>query len=440
MNIAPMTVTTVSRGRSFRAMLPGLGLALALAAGITLRFIYPDDIEWQADQIWTFVHAQQMVAGGVWPWLGMASSVGLPNPGLSLWVFAGLFSIFDVKTPPELGQAVQSVNAAALIAFVVFAFTAIPKDRREPWLWAAAMWAVNPVAVIYERKVWPQCVLPIASVAFIAAWHFRRAAGAAFVWGLLGPLMAQVHMGAACLALAVAAWTLVQDRNAFPWKGWLAGSVVGALPALPWLFEVLSQHGGTSLGLSAPNFSFYLRWPTQPFGAGIEHMLGRAAMLDYLSGALLTGRPTYLMALVYAVLIGATLVILVRAIRVIRADGWPAARGVFFGSSPETLLITATFWGYGGLLTLLTLFGAGSRRHCLIVVAPIMALWAVLTVMYGDRKPGHSRARALLVVLCLGQAVLSAGLLSYIHRTAIIKGSYGATWRAQQPGFVATER
>jgi hypothetical protein len=356
-----------------------------------------------------------------------------------LWVFAGLSALFDVKTPPELARGVEIINSIALVGFAAFAFAAIPKERREPWLWAAALWALNPVEVIYERKIWQPSVLPLSSVAFIAAWYYRRFASAAFAWGVLGALMAQMHMAAAFFALAVAAWTLVHDRTAFPWKSWLAGSVVGTLPALPWLVEVLSQHGDASFRLAAPNFSFFSRWPAQPFGAGIEHMLGRAHMLDYLAGPPLDGHPTYLMAVVYGVLIAIMLIVLLRAIRVIYAEGWPPVRGIFFGTSPETLLITAAFWGYGGILTLLTFFGPGSHRHYLIVVAPIMALWAALTVMYGDRKLGHSRARALLVVLCLGQAVLSAGLLSYIHRTAIINGEFGPTWRAQQPGFVAAE-
>jgi hypothetical protein len=235
-------------------------------------------------------------------------------------------------------------------------------------------------------------------------------------------------VSAAFFALAVAAWTVVKDRIAFPWKSWLAGSVVGALPALPWLFEVLSQHGGTRF--SVPNFSFFSRWPWQPFGFGIEHVLGRAHMLDYLTGPPPAGHPTYLMALVHVVLAGVVLVVLLQAIRLIRSEGWPPAREVFLGTRPETLLITATFWGYGGLLTLFTLFGAGSHRHYLIVVTPILALWAVLAVTYGDRTVGHSRARAMLIVLCLSQAVLSDGLLSYIHRTAIIKGEFGLTWRA----------
>lgn len=162
-----------------------LGLALAIAAGIALRLAYPGDIEWKGDEVWTFVHAQSMVAGGPWPWSGMTTSLGPPNPGMSLWVFAGLFAIFGVETPPDLARAVQSLNIAPLAAFAAFAFAVVPKQRREQCLWAAALWAVNPLAVIFERKIWPPSVLPLAMIAFMAAWWFRRRVGAAFAWGLL---------------------------------------------------------------------------------------------------------------------------------------------------------------------------------------------------------------------------------------------------------------
>jgi len=441
-----MSMMTADRGRQWRAALLGLGLGLALVAGIALRLAYPDDIEWKGDERWTFEHAQLIVSGGSWPALGLASSVGVPNPGLSLWVFAGLDWIAGVKTPPELARAVQCLNAAALVALVLFALAAIPPGRREPWLWAAALWAVNPIAIIFERKIWPVSVLPLASIAFIAAWYCRRTLAAAFIWGLLGALMAQVHIGAAFLAAALAAWTFLYERGAFAWKSWLAGSVVGALPALPWLFVVLG-HGagaGASFRWRFPNFTFFLRWVTQPFGFGIDYTLGPSAMLDYLKSPLLAGRPTYLMAFVHLVLAGLFLVILARAIRAAGALKWPGTRtfcsDFFLGRSPEMLLVNAALWGYGGSLTFLTAIGnADSHRHYLIVVAPILALWAVLVVMYGDRTPRRRHARAILLVLCLGQAILSAGLLSYIHRTAIIHGEYGATWRAQQPGFVATK-
>lgn len=416
------------------ALLTGLGLALAVAAGIALRLAYPGDIEWKGDEVWTFVHAQSMVAGGPWPWSGMTTSLGPPNPGMSLWVFAGLFAVVGVETPPDLARAVQSLNFAAIVAFAAFAFAVVPKQRREHWLWAAALWAVNPLAVIFERKIWPPSVLPLAMIAFVAAWWFRRGVGAAFAWGLLGALMAQVHLSAAILAGAVAAWTLFCDRGAFPWKGWLAGSVIGAVPALPWLLELSRHAAAAAPHWRGPIPGFFPRFVTQPFGFGIDYTLGPAHMRDYLAGPMLAGRPTYLMAAVHLVLAALLLVVLIQAIRAARRDGWPDARKVFLGESPETVLIAATFWGYGGILTLLTIAGAHAERHYLVAVAPLMALWAASAVFYGDRTPERWRARAILIALCAGQAALSAGLLGYIHHTGVILDEYGATWYSQQPG------
>src|ERR1700677_2444576 len=141
----------------WRAAVPLLGVLLVLAAGIALRFVYPADIEWKGEERWTFDHSQLMRDGGTWPWVGMPTSLGTQNPGMSLWVFAGLAALFKVDRPPELARAVAILNVIALLAFVIFAFAAFPKERREPWLWAAAMWAVNPMAVIFERKIWPPC-------------------------------------------------------------------------------------------------------------------------------------------------------------------------------------------------------------------------------------------------------------------------------------------
>jgi hypothetical protein len=410
----------------------GVALVLAVAVGIALRLSHPADIEWKDDERWIFVHAQTMAAGGSWPGLGLTTSIGSPSPGMNVWVFAGLFAVFGVDTPPDLARAVQSVNGAALLAFVAFSLAVVPKERREPWLWAAALWSVNPLAVIFERKIWPPSMLPLAMVAFIAAWWFRRRAGASFAWGLIGALMAQVHLSVAFLAAAIAIWTLLYDRAAFPWKGWLLGNVLGASSALPWLFEMLRHWDGAGLKWRRPIPGFFLRWVTQPFGFGIEYTLGPTHMLDYLAGPLVAGGPSYLLALVHVILAALLLFVWLQAIRAVRIDGWPEPHAVFFGQNSEMVLITATLWGYGGILTLLTMAGVGSNRHYLIVTAPLMALWAALAVFYSDRSPDRWRARAVLVALCIGQAMLSAGLIEYIHRMAVLSDEYGATWRAQQ--------
>lgn len=404
-------------------------IALAIAAGIALRLAYPGDIEWKLDERFTFDHARALAGGGAWEWLGMPTSLGPPNPGLSLWAFAALAGLFGAESPPALARVVQSFNGAALVAFAAFAWKAVPAQRREAWLWGAALWAVNPLAVLFERKIWPPSLLPLFAVAFIAAWWYRRARGAAFLWGVCGALMAQLHLGVAFLAVALAAWTFVYDRAAFAWKAWIAGSVVGVLPALPWLIEIVSRPGQAALRLRMPFPTYFVRWVTQPFGLGLDYALGWHQFAEYLAGPPLLGYPTYLMGSVHIVLIGILVFALIRAARDTAARR-PPVRALLLGQEePEAVLVNAALWGYGIFLTLLTAIGAGSHRHYLIVIAPVMALWCARLIL--GAEPAR-RARALIAALCLAQAVATAGVLNYIHRTQIIRGEYGPTWQWQQ--------
>lgn len=423
-----------------RRGLPLAGAALAIGVGAALRLSFHGVIEWKADEQWTYLHAQAMAGQGGWPAIGMPSSVGAPNPGMSLWVFGWLTELFGVKRPPDLAGAVQALNVLALIAFAAFAFLAIPKVRREPWLWALGLWAVNPVAVILERKIWPPSTLPLAMVGLLAAWWWRKHPAAAFAWGLLGALMAQVHMGVAFLAFAIAAWTLAKDRRAFPWLGWLAGSALGALPAIPWLLEMLGHGAGAHARLTPPSVSFYMRWFTQFFGYGAQYTLGKHGFADYLAWPRLGGAATYLMAALQVALIFAAAVVLIRAIRTALGPARPSPRALLLGDSPETQLIAAAFFGYGGLLTLITLFGAGSYRHYMIVITPVMALWTAMTVLWSDRGARRAStrrgwARPILATLVVLQAAMSLGLLAYIAQTGVIPGEFGASWQAQQAGL-----
>ena len=415
---------------------PLAGLALALAVGAALRLMFHADIEWKADEQWSFIHARQMLDTGSWPAVGMASSVHAPNPGLSLWVFAGLAWVANAHTPPDLAGAVQAVNVLALLAFAAFALVAVPKARREPWLWGAALWAVNPVAIIIERKIWPPSLLPLASVALIWAWWYRRNWLAAFAWGALGALMAQIHMGVALLAVALAAWTLIHDRRTFPWRGWLAGSLVGALPAIPWLLQLLGHGSGARIHLTAPSVSFYMRWFAQFFGYGAQYTLGGKAFGDYLAGPQLDGLASHALLALQVVLVLAALLVLVRVGRMVLGRGRMPLRTLLLGDSAETVLTTAAFWGYGGLLTVITFFGAGSYRHYMIVITPIMALWTAMAVIWACRRARWGGARTVLATLVVCQALMSVGLLAYIHQRGVIPGEFGASWRVR-PGLVA---
>lgn len=415
-------------------------MAGCLIAGIVLRLIWPDDIEYKADERWTFEHAMALLAGSPWPWVGLPTSIGSPNPGMSLWVFAGLAYVSGAQTPPELARAVQSLNVLALLALMAFAFAAVEREARERWLWAGALWAANPLAIIFERKIWPPSVLPLATVALIACWWFRRHATASFLCGLLLALMAQVHLGIVFLAAALFAWTWLRDGASFRWLSWIAGGALGALPALPWLIASMSAGGGEALRWRIPLPHFFIRWVLQPFGFPVEYTLGRAHFLDFLAFPWIGDVPTYAMALLHAVLAAIFVVVMVRAVRaVMMMRARPDARSAFIGDNAEAVLVNAVLWGYGGLLTLITFIGPSSHRHYLIAVAPVMAIWCVRLVFAGGQDRGWLSSRAILAALCIAQVALSAGLIDYIHRTQIIHGEYGPTWRSQQPDFVSTK-
>lgn len=380
---------------------PGFVITCAVICGIALRLIWPEDIEYKGDERWIVENVAALLAGGPWQWVGMSTSIGSLNPGLSLWVFAGLAYVSGAQTAPELARAVQWLNSLGLLAFIAFAWLAVPREARERWLWAGALWAVNPLAIIFERKIWPPSVFPLASVALIACWWYRRHLAASLLCGLLCALMAQVHLGVVFLAAALFAWTWLYDGASFRWGAWLVGGALGSLPALPWLLATIQRSTDLALSWRFPLPHFFIRWVLQPFGFGAEYTLGRHHFLDYLSSPWIAGWPTYAMALAYAVLAALFLVVVLRAIRTFIAARWPGARAVLIGDTPEAVLVNAALWGYGGLLTLITLIGPRSHRHYLIVVVPVMALWCVRLVWAGERSGGRVGARPILAALCL---------------------------------------
>jgi hypothetical protein len=419
--------------RGWRRFAPVAGVGLALAAGAALRLSFHTDIEWKSDEKAIYLAALKIANTGAWPAIGLPSSIGAPCPGLSLWVFGALAKLTGARSPPDLAEAVQAMNVAALAAFAFFGSTAPPSNRRALWLWAAALWAVNPIAVILERKIWNPSILPLPLVAMLWAWWLRRNPVAAFAWGLLGALMAQIHMGVAFLALALAGWTWAHEKGAFRWRPFLAGSLIGALPAVPWIIAMARTAGaGAHLWLRDPSISFYLRWPTQFFGYSARYTLGGHDFARFLTGPKIAGVPTYLMGAMQLALALLTAFVAWRAVRTLYRTGSPPLRALFLGDTPETLLATAALWGYGGLLTLLTFVGFGSYRHYMIVVTPMMALWTAMTVSLGDGKAPRRRAPAILAALVVLQAGMSFGLLAYIDRKDVIAGEFGASWKAQQ--------
>jgi hypothetical protein len=409
-------------------------LAVALVAGIALRLVWVEDMEWKGDEIWTLAHAMAIGRTEPWPWIGMPTSIGLPHPGGSIWVFVLLVRLFGVTTPPELARAVQLTNIAAILLLVPFCLRAVPPPARERWLWAVALLCVNPVAVIMERKIWPPTIVPLASVGLIVGWWHRARSWGAFLWGAVGAAIGQLHTGALIFAFAIVLWTVLFDRRSVRWRWWFAGSTLAAWPLLPWLVELVQRRAAgeaTSAGMNYPVATFYLRWVTEPFGFGAEYSLGPVDFRAFLATPIVAGHPTFLMAALHVV-IGAVAVALLGAAlwRVWRTR--PRAAAILVGDEPGRFLVNAALWAYGGLLTAARL---SVHRHYMPVIHVLKFLWVSEVAFFaaGDSATGRIRVRRLLLVLWLAQAAIAGGMLHYIHVTQVIRGEYGATWGSQRP-------
>jgi hypothetical protein len=459
-----------------------LGLAGVLVLGAVLRLLWVGDIEYKADEVWTFQRVQEVQAGQPLPMLGMPSSQGPLNPGLSLWIFVGLGRLADVHDPRDLARAVQILNIAAILGLVILAWRVVPAGEREAWLWAAALVAVNPLAVLFQRKIWPPCVFPPLITIFLLCWWYRDRRWAACGWGLVGACLGQIHIPGFFFAAGFVLWAFLFDRKRPAWGSFFLGSLVGALPLLPWLYYLFTaarfRPHDPAVWTHIFEGKFWLRWVLEPLGFGLDYSLGRD-FLDFLRQPLLGGRPTFGMLILHILAGGLGLVVLVRAGR-----RWRRERGAS-QDSPTAFTQNAALWGYGLLLTLSAFH---VQRHYMIVLFPLQFLWLARLALGPARIPGapptspkrqrgeeahHALAlgacgrlpesvakplvsgaayrggqlrsgeerakagqpaglgRGLLAGLVVVQSLISLQFLAYVHDRQRIQGDYGPTYAVQ---------
>ena len=407
-----------------------IAVTAALAAGVVFRLFYPGTIEFHSDEQFSFDHVMTVLNGGPWPSLGMTMSIGGPNPGMSVWIFILLGLIGHPSTPVGLAECVQVLNVVALLGFVGFVLRAIPRDQREPWLWGAALWAVNPIAIIYERKIWPPSTLPAFVVVMLAGWWYRRTWLGSFAFAAIAILGGQIHPTSAFLGIAILAWTVFKERGGFRWTGLIAGAVVGFLPAVSWVPAYLASRNALHQA-RLPSPEFYGRWLTTPFGYGPDHILGPVEFPRFLGWPEVNGEPTYLTLAVYAAIVVAALAILIPAVRRALANP-PTLRWHLLGDTPAGLLVRAAGIGFGLILTVLSALGGGLYAHYMIVITPLMTLWVALLAVYAGGGVLRDSGRRLLATLCLLDAAVVLLMFSYIHTIGDIHGEFGPSWEWQQ--------
>ena len=417
-----------------------IGLFVSVAAGVIYRLIWLQDMEYKEDEAWTFTQVQAFWQTHHLPLIGMPSSAGMPNAGMSFWVFLAISSFLPINDPLALARAVQLMNVVAILLLALFALRSVERSEREPWLWSVALVSVNPLAVLFSRKIWPQDTLPVFTVGMLVGWWYRRRWWGAFLWGLVGAFLGQIHLGGFLFAAAFVACTLLFDRRSVRWFTWFAGSILGALPMVPWLMVAIG-FAQNAYDMNQYNPLFILRRISKIIYLFIQHWLSLSLGLDlhYSLGdnfAAFLAYPTightrvYLGAALLGVVILIFSIILVRLAFRFYARPHATIELIFGPRSATTLALNAAFWGYGLLLT------ATLRPvylHYLTIAFSLPALWLAWLTRAGSNGSIGSTAnsRLLLTGLVLAQACLTITFLAYIHETQFIQGDYGTVYGAQ---------
>jgi len=404
-----------------------IGLLLAILAGTALRLAWGADIEFKYDEHWLFEHA--LVTGpGAFPWLGMRSSVGILNPGMSAWVFVALARLTGATSPVELARAVQTANILALVIVALFALTAVEPREREPWFWGIALGAVNPMSVVLARKIWQQSVLPVFTAAALVGWWNRDKPWGAVFWGVVGACIGQVHLAGFFLTGAFALWAFLFDRQSVRWRWWAAGTLAGLAPLVPWLLYVLGEAPARSQEWFAISrlvqVQYWIFWIVEPLGVGLWHSIG-VHFREFLSGgpwhavAILHIAALALGAVLYSVLVGRW-----------RGDRWSRFP---IGADQTAFTTNALAVGCGVLMTvsMLPLY-----RSYMNMTFPLEFVWLAHMTVGGDRREDLKRiARMALAGLWVVELLIAVSFLQYIHVHGGAPGAdYGVAYGAQPPG------
>jgi hypothetical protein len=404
-----------------------LFLGLSLLAGIVLRLIFVDDMEYKEDEEYNFTQSQI----AAWPWVGMPSGVYVPNPGMSVWAFRWLAILFRARTPTGLARAVQVFALLGIALLLPFALKVLrPGEDRRPWLWAMALALVNPFAVFYQRKLWPEPMLP-------AGWWRRELWLGAFAWGLVGAWLGQIHMSGFFYAAGLLIATLAFQSGSVPrararWGAWLAGSVLGALPLIPWAQYWLSHpvHESISRGWEEiVQLKFWVFWATDPLGLHLGNTLGINRgpsgwdqISDFVRYPLVAGHATYLCGLAHGVAAVAAGWILVpafaRFVRSLAARARGGRSPLEAPATPRTELRIALWGGLWGFGLLLTATAIMIRRYYLMVSFPLEFAWLACLAL-GVSRSGTTQSSAgatrWLGTLWVAQLFISACFVGYIH-------------------------
>lgn len=216
-------------------------MLLVLVVALYLRLGHPGVVEYKYDEARLSQLALDLAQGRHFPLLGMQSSVGFPNAPFNVYILA--IPYFFTNSPVVATQFIGLLNVLSVgLTYVVLRrFT-----RPLPALIATLLFATNPWAVHFSRKIWAQNMLPLFALLIVYTGFegFLRDQRWAYLAHL--PLLAitgQIHYGAFVM-IPASLYFILQRRLS---RSLLASAVVALILFVPYVF------GLVQVGLDNPS-------------------------------------------------------------------------------------------------------------------------------------------------------------------------------------------
>ena len=215
-------------------------LACLLLIAAALRLLNLDYVEFKGDEADNLVAALTLVTGGRLPLVGIESSIGTFNPPLFSYLLA--IPLLFSRNPVVATGFIGFINCLAVAGLYLLCLRFFNAWTARV---AALLFAVNPWAVFYSRKIWQQDLLPLFVIGFFYCMLMLvcEKRGPALTWAFVFLAAAtQLHLSAIYL-VAVFIIVLMVQRPGVRWSYYVAGLSILILSYIPYLVFDLVHHG-----------------------------------------------------------------------------------------------------------------------------------------------------------------------------------------------------